>query len=91
LCDPRSGIFHGVGVEPYAVHAAIDFAAQQSGGFEHAKMFADGGKRHFEWLGQFGDFRFALRQAGQDGAASGVRERAKRGVQAGRGIVNHMV
>jgi hypothetical protein len=91
LRNPCGGAFHGVGVETAAMNAAIDFAAQQASGFKNAKMFGDGGERHLKRLGEFGDFGLALREASEDGAASGIGESAEGGVEGGIGMVNHMV
>jgi hypothetical protein len=41
--------------------AAIDFAAQQAGGFQHAQVLGDRRKGHIEWLGEFANGGFALR------------------------------
>ena len=54
-------------------------------------MFGDGGERHGKRLGQFRDHGFAAGQAGQDGAARGVSEGAKGGVERRSEIVNHVV
>jgi hypothetical protein len=93
VLDPTGGFLHGLRREPAAMDAAIDFAAQQSGGFQHAKVLGDCRKRHIEWLGEFADRGFALRQAGEDGAAGVVGESAEDGIEGVRGmaIVNHMV
>lgn len=82
---------HGLGGETAAVNAAVDFAAQQAGGFEDAQMLGDGGKGHGERPGDFFYGGFTLREARQDGPARGVGEGAEGGVQPGRGIVNHTV
>jgi len=73
------------------MNAAVDFAPQETGGFQHPEMFGDGRERHAERLRQFADRRFAACQAGQYGAACGVSKGAERAVQSGGGIVNHMV
>lgn len=74
--------------------AAIDFAAQQAGGFQHAQVLGDRRKGHIEGLGEFANGGFALCQAGEDGAAGVVGESAEDviegGVRRGR-IINHMV
>jgi len=91
--DPGGGGFHGLGVEAAAVDAAIDFAAEQAGGFQDAEMFGDGGEGHVEGCGEGVDGGFALGEASEDGAACGVGESAEGGVEAGGGggIVNHTV
>jgi len=40
--DPRRGVFHGLESEAAAVDAAVNFAAEQAGGFENAKVLGDG-------------------------------------------------
>jgi hypothetical protein len=40
--DPRAGVFHVLGSEAAAVDAAINFAAEQTGGFENPKVLGDG-------------------------------------------------
>ncbi|HVS89170.1 MAG TPA: hypothetical protein VHF01_13245 [Candidatus Acidoferrum sp.] len=39
LRDPGGRVFHGLGREPAVVHAAVDFALEQSRRFEDAQMF----------------------------------------------------
>jgi hypothetical protein len=76
------------------VHAAVDFALQKSGGLQHAEVLGDGGERDFKRRGEFADGGLAASQAGQDGAAGGIGQRAEGGVQRGVGggqIVNHVV
>ena len=53
-------------------------------------MFRNGRERDVERPGEFRNGGFALSKAREDGAASGVGERAEGGVKGG-GIVNHMV
>jgi hypothetical protein len=72
------------------VDAAVDFAAQQAGGFQYAQVFGDCGKRNVEWCGEFADGGFAMCQARENSAARGVGEGTEGGVERG-GIVNHMV
>ena len=91
LRNPCGGVFHGVGLEATAVDAAIDFAAKKAGGFQNAKMFGDCREGNLKRLGDFGDFGLALREAGEDGAASGIGESAEGGIEGGIGIVNHIV
>ena len=75
--------------------AAIDFALEQSGGFQHAEVLRDGWERDPEGCGDLRDGGFAMRQARQNGAAGGIGEGAesgvKRDVAGGRRIVNHLV
>jgi hypothetical protein len=91
LRDPRRGRLHGLGGETATVNAAIDFAMQQAGGFKDAQVLRDSGKGHRERRGKVLNGGFSLREAGQDGAARGVGEGAKGGVEADSGIVNHTV
>jgi hypothetical protein len=80
LLDPRSRILHGFRDQSAAVNAAIDFALKQARGFQHAHVLRDGGQRNAERLREFGHHRLAPCEAGQNGAASGIRERAERGI-----------
>jgi hypothetical protein len=73
------------------MHAAIDLTFEQPCGFQHAHVFRNGGQRNSKRLREFGHHGFALCEAGQDGAASGIGERAERGIQPCRRIVNHTV
>jgi hypothetical protein len=91
LRDPGGRVFHRFGGQPAAVHAAVDFALQQPGGFQHAEVLGNGRQRHLERLCQFSDHRCAARQPRQQGPAGGIGERAKSGIQGRGGIVNHMV
>jgi hypothetical protein len=93
VADPGGGGLHGLGIEAAAVDAAVDLAAQEASGFKDAEMFGNGGKGHVERLGKGFDGRFALREAGQNGTAGGIRERGEGGVEGMRrgGIVNHTV
>jgi len=73
------------------MHAAIDLAFEQPCGFQHAHVFRNGGQRNAERLRQLRNHGLTLCEAGQDGAAGGIGERAERDIQKGRGIVNHLV
>ena len=73
------------------VDAAIDFAAQKAGGFKDAQVLGNGREGDVERGGELLDGGFALGEAGEDGAAGGVGEGAKGGVESGEGIVNHVV
>ena len=57
--DPGGGIFHRLRRKATAVDAAIDFAAEQSGGFENAQVLGDGRERNIERRGELGDRGFA--------------------------------
>jgi hypothetical protein len=94
VVDPGGGGFHGLGVQTAAVDAAIDFAAEEAGGFEDAEMFGDGGEGHIEGLCEGLDGGFAVRETGEDGAAGGIGESGEGGVEGACGggrIVNHTV
>ncbi len=71
--------------------AAIDFSAEQAGGFENAEMLGDGGEGHVEGGGEGFNGGFALGEASEDGAASGVGESAEGSVEERGVIVNHTV
>jgi hypothetical protein len=91
LLDPCSRISHGLGRKPASMYAAIDLAFEQPCGLQHAQVFRNGGQRNGERLRQLRNHGLTLCEAGQDGAAGGIGERAKRGVQRRGQIVNHMV
>lgn len=57
--DPGGGILHRLRRKATAVDAAIDFAAEQSGGFENAQVLGDGRERNIERRGELGDRGFA--------------------------------
>ena len=73
------------------MNATVDLTAEESGGFENAEMFGDGGQGHRKRLSKFFDGGFASGKASEDGAARGVGEGAESMVQSGGRIVNHMV
>jgi hypothetical protein len=94
VINPAGCVFHGLGRKTAAVGAAIDFAAQQAGGFQHSQVFGDRRKRDVEWFGKFADGGLPLREAGEDSAAGGIREGAEHAIESGTlpcRIVNHMV
>jgi len=51
LVDPSGGVLHGLGAEAAAVNAAVDFALQESRGFEYAQMFGDRRQGNIEGFG----------------------------------------
>jgi hypothetical protein len=63
VLDPAGGLLHGVGRETAAVNAAVDFAAEETGGFQDAKVLGDGRERDIKGGGQFSDRGFASGQA----------------------------
>jgi hypothetical protein len=77
------------------VNPAVDFAVEQSRGFENAQVLGDGRQRDVEGRGKFADGSFAAGQPREDGPPCGIgkrpERRIERGVVAGGGIVNHMV
>jgi hypothetical protein len=62
------------------MHAAVDFTLEQARGFQDTHMFRDRRQRNAEGLRELGDHGLTLCEAGQDGAAGGIGERAKRGI-----------
>ena len=90
LLDPAGRLFHGFRSQGATVHPPVYIAAQETSGFEHAQVLGDGGERDAERFCKLGDSRFAESEAGEDGAAGGIGESGKGGVEVGR-IVNHMV
>jgi hypothetical protein len=91
LLDPGGRVPEGLGGQPAAVHAAVDLALQEPGGFQYAHMLRDGWERNAERFGKLCDHGLALCEAGQHGAAGGIGERTEDGIQGRRGIVNHLV
>jgi len=83
VLDPLRRSLHGLGSEAAAVDAAVDFALEEAGGFEHAEMLGDGGKGKGEGRGELGDGGLAVREAGEDGATGGVGQGGKGGVEGG--------
>jgi len=83
VLDPLRGGLHGLGGEAAAMDAAVDFALEEAGGFEHAEMLGDGRKGKGEGRGELGDGGLALGEAGEDGAAGGVGERGEGGIEWG--------
>jgi hypothetical protein len=78
----RRGL-HRLRSESAAVDAAVDFALEEAGGLEDAKVLGDGGKGEREGFGKLGDGGFTLREAGEDGAAGGIGEGGEGGVERG--------
>jgi len=89
--DPRGGILHRLRRQATAVDAAIDFAVEQSGGFENAQVLGDGREPNIERRSELAHRGFAEGQAREDGAAGGVSQGPESGVEGRRRIVNHMV
>jgi hypothetical protein len=93
--NPGGGVLHGFGSKTAAVDAAVDFAVEQSRGFEDAQVLGNGGQRDVEGSGKFGDGSFAAGQPRENGAPCGIGKRPERGIEraivAGSGIFNHMV
>jgi len=71
--------------------AAVNFALQETSGFQHAEMFRDGRKGDRERSCEFLDGSSASGEARENGAARGVGQRAEGDVQRRGGIVNHTV
>ena len=89
LLEPGDGGVDRLRVDVAAMHAAIAFADEKSGIFEHAHMFRDRGQRHVKRFGQLADRVFAGRELRQHGAACGVGEGGECGVEGW--TVNHVV
>jgi hypothetical protein len=89
--NPGGGILHGLGSQAAAVEAAVDFAAEQAGGLQHAEVLGDSRERDVEGRGELGDGGSALGEARENGAARGIGESAEGGVERRAGIVNHVV
>ena len=89
--NPLAGVLEWSGRKPAAVHAPVFFARQQMRPLQHAQMLGHGGQRHLERLRQLRHRGFPARQTGEDGAARGVGQGAKRDVEPRGLIVNHMV
>jgi len=79
-------------VQAAAAYATVLVVLNQAGAVKHAQVLGHCRQRHAEGLRQLAHRCFAQRQARQDGAACGVSERAKGGVESDRlRILNHMV
>jgi hypothetical protein len=91
VLDPLRGGLHRLRGEAAAVDAAVDFALEEAGGLENAEMLGDGGKGEWKRFGKLSDGRFALGEAGENGATRGIGKRGEGGVERDCGIVNHMV
>jgi hypothetical protein len=93
--DPSGGVLHGLGRQTAAVDTAVDFALEESRGFEHAQVLGNRWQGNVEGLGQFRDGGLAPGQPCEDGAAGGIGQSAKGGIQRGvcgsKRIVNHTV
>ena len=91
VLNPRGSVFHRLGNEPAAVHAAVNLPPEEAGGLEHAEMLGDGRQGHREGFGQSGHRGFTVGEARKDGAAGGIGEGGEGRVERPGGIVNHMV
>src|SRR6266566_9976494 len=78
---PIGHFFQGTGIDSTASPLRVPPLHDQSRAFQHTKVLRDGGHTHFKRLGELANRAFAHKQTGQDGSASRVRKRCKRGVQ----------
>jgi len=83
-------MLQGGGSELAEARAADFLLRDESGLLEDADVLHDGGKGHAMRAGEVGHGGFAEHERSEDGAAGGVGECAKGGVE-GCGILNHMV
>jgi len=70
--DPASNVAKGLRVEFEGVLSAMACAADESGGFEHADVFADAGERQGERRHDVGDARRRMGEATDDRPAGGI-------------------
>ncbi len=81
--DPLGGLLQGLRVQVAAVDPALLFAGEQTGLFEHAEMFGDGGEGHVEGFRQFRDGRLPAGQPCEDRATRRIGQRRKRRIEQG--------
>ena len=91
MLDPGSRILHRLDSQSATVNAAIDFAFEQARGFQNAHVFRDGRQRSAEGRCKLRDHGLTPCETGQNGAAGGIGESSKGGIQRRRRIVNHKV
>lgn len=89
--NPLRRIFHGLGDQPAAMHAAVFVPRYEPGVSKHAQMLRYGGQRHVVRRSQIANGSFAGREPRQYATASGVGKRGERGIQLAFIIFNHMV
>jgi hypothetical protein len=88
--EPLRGFLQWRRGEPAAADAPVAPPLDEPGALQHREVLADRGERHREGSGEVPDGRLAAGEAGEDGPARGVGERAEHDVQRGA-TVNHMV
>jgi hypothetical protein len=90
LGDPVFGLFQGSGGKAAEARTANLFLPDETGLLEDVDVLHHGGQGHAVRFGEIGQGSFAEHEGSEDGAASGVGESAKGGIE-GCGILNHMV
>jgi len=91
VVDPGSSVLQRSWCEPAPVEASVNFASQQTAGFQNAQVLGNRRKRHLEGCCERFDSSFAGTEASQDSAPRGIGECGERGIQRSLGIVNHTV
>jgi len=89
--NPRRRILERLRMQAAAAHAPVFVVLQQAGTVQYPQVLGHRGQRHAEGLRQLAHRGLPLGQPGQDGAAGGVGQRAKGGVESGQRILNHTV
>jgi hypothetical protein len=79
------------GVEPHFVNPPISPPPKQTGLFQYAQMFRDGGERHGVRLRQVRHTFIAAREMSQDTPPGGIGQRSESTIQCSRRIFNHLV
>src|SRR5580704_9097008 len=79
---PFGGLRKRLGLQPARAALRVAAVRDEAGALEHFEVLRDGGLGHRERLSQFQDRSFARSKTRENGAASGVGESGKGGVQA---------
>jgi hypothetical protein len=91
LFDPLRRLLERFRVQLHFMHAPVTAAPQQTGVFENAEMFGNGGQRHRVRPGELGNAPVPLCQVRQNLPARGISQGGKSSVQRSRRIFNHLV
>jgi hypothetical protein len=83
LRDPVGGRAERFGVEAAVVDAALAAPLEEPGVLENFQVPGNRGQRNVERPRELGDVGFPEREAGEDGAASRIRQGRKRSVERG--------
>jgi len=91
LLHPLSRLPKRSGVEPHFVNPPISPPPKQTGLFQYAQMFRDGGERHGVRLRQVRHTFITAREMSQDTPPGGIGQRSESTIQCSRRIFNHLV